>query len=150
MLQTDVKTRKITYPYGFETNRLATHSHLSMKQHVLNNPLRFRTSLHEFNSIGRYDGIPTTRNLRRPLSRLLYTSWTIVYQRYGLVLQGSQTQWLATAPTGETPATILEQSNQGTSESRELQLRQLATSLFLIRILIKFNAYITAPLAGVK
>lgn len=76
----------------------------------------------------------------------MYTSRTIVCQRYELVLQGSQTQRLATAPTGETPATILQQSNEGTSESRQLQLRQLATSLFLIRILIKFNAYI-APSA---
>lgn len=63
-------------------------------------------------------------------------------QRYGLVLQGSQTQRLATAPTGETSTTILEQRCEGSSESRELQLRQLAVSLFLIRILIKFNAYI--------
>ncbi|KAI4480381.1 hypothetical protein M0804_010379 [Polistes exclamans] len=64
---------------------------------------------------------PTKQNTCRKASRsigittsttipaiLLYTSRTIVCQRYGRVLKDSQTRRLATVPTGETPGTSVE------------------------------------------
>ncbi|KAG7190474.1 hypothetical protein KM043_006577 [Ampulex compressa] len=77
--------------------------------------------------------------------RYEYLTSEIIYQRYGRVLQGSQTHGWPLRPR-EKPQEL--SSNRGTSESRELQLPQLAASLFLIRILIKFNTHGALPVRG--